>query len=59
MHKIMTAVGYILALVGLAFLVKHLTHISREENCPVCNLRKKIENKNRKGSRYGSNPVHY
>lgn len=55
----MTAVGYILALVGLAFLVKHLTHISREENCPVCNLRKKIENKNRKGSRYGSNPVHY
>lgn len=52
----MAAVGYIFALVGIAWIVKYIAH---EGNCPMCNLRKKMQDKKRKGSRYGSNPVRY
>ncbi|MGB9927751.1 MAG: hypothetical protein ACPK85_05035 [Methanosarcina sp.] len=56
MSKFMEAVGYLFALVGVAWIIKRLTH---EGNCPVCNLRKKVKDRNRKGSRYGSNPIRY
>ena len=60
----MEIVVYILALVGLACIVKHLAN---QENCILCGWHKtdveegktKMEEEKETGSRYGSNPVQY
>jgi len=53
----MEIVGYILALIGLACIVKHLAH---KESCIFCGWHKTKENdEKRTGSRYGSNPIRY
>ncbi len=57
MHKFMEFLGYILALIGLACIVKHLMH---HEGCVLCGWNKtKEEDEKRTGSRYGSNPKRY
>ena len=71
MHKFMEFVGYALALIGLATVVKHLAH-HNQEGCMLCGLREKVEEKKSKmaqktgkqeeqktGTRYGSNPIRY
>jgi hypothetical protein len=57
MQKFMEFLGYILALIGLACIVKHLMH---HEGCVLCGWNKtKEEDEKRTGSRYGSNPKQY
>jgi hypothetical protein len=71
MHKFMEFVGYALALIGLATVVKHLAH-HNQEGCMLCGLSDKVKEKKsqmtqktgeqeerRTGSRYGSNPINY
>jgi hypothetical protein len=71
-HKLMEIVVYILALIGLACVVKHMSH---QEGCWFCGWQKakeevhqaaekashktKVEDEQRHGTRYGSNPVQY
>jgi len=74
MHKLIKIVGYILAIIGFAHVVKSIMHC--KERCCLCGWHKikveeekpagetasykiKIEDEERKGSRYGSNPVRY
>jgi hypothetical protein len=58
MHKFMEIVGYILAIIGLACVVKHIMH--GKEGCVLCGWQKtKVEDEKKTGSRYGSNPIHY
>jgi hypothetical protein len=66
--ELMEIIIYILALIGLACVVKHLHFKScTEEGCCLCNwLKPKMEEAKTKmeegqstGSRYGSNPVKY
>lgn len=74
MHKLMKVVGYTLATIGFACVVKHIMHY--KEGCCLCGWHKikvedekpagstesretKVEEEKRKGSRYGSNPIHY
>lgn len=54
----MKIVGYILAIIGFAYIVKHIMH------CKECRRLRgwhkiKVEDEKRQGSRYGSNPVRY
>lgn len=57
MHKIMELVGYILAIIGIACIVKHIAH---QESCIFCGWHKtKVTEEKSTGSRYGSNPIHY
>lgn len=58
MHKLMKIVGYILAIIGFAYIVKHIMH------CKECRRLRgwhkiKVEDEKRQGSRYGSNPIRY
>jgi hypothetical protein len=66
----MKMVGYVLAMIGLACVVKHIMH--SKEPCVLCGWQKateekttdeteshKAEEEKTHGSRYGSNPVHY
>ncbi|MFZ2497492.1 MAG: hypothetical protein ACP5N0_03385 [Methanosarcina sp.] len=74
MHKFMEIVGYILAIIGLACVVKHIMHY--KEGCCLCGWHKikiedekptgttvshkiKVEDEKQQGSRYGSNPINY
>ena len=69
MHKFMEIVGYILAMIGFACVVRHLAH--QEEGCVMCSLTEKIKSEKEKmrkpqgqkqrttGTRYGSNPIQY
>jgi hypothetical protein len=53
----MKIIGYGLAFIGIAHIVKHLTH---KEGCVLCGwLKKEEKEEKRTGSRYGSNPVKY
>lgn len=61
--EFMEIVVYILAVIGLACVVKYLMD---QEGCPVCGWHKteeegktKMEEGQSTGSRYGSNPVKY
>jgi hypothetical protein len=73
-HKFMEIVGYILAIIGLACVVKHIMHY--KEGCCLCGWHKikvedekptgttvshkiKVEDEKQQGSRYGSNPINY
>jgi hypothetical protein len=54
----MKIVGCILAVIGLACVVKHIMY--GKEGCCLCGWHKtKEEDEKRTGSRYGSNPVRY
>lgn len=66
----MKMVGYVLAMIGLACVVKHMMH--SKEACVLCGWQKagegkstgetashKMEEEKTHGSRYGSSPVHY
>jgi hypothetical protein len=58
MGKFMEILVSILAIIGLACVVKHFMHC--EEGCCLCSLFKKGREKDKQtGSRYGSNPVEY
>ena len=74
MNKFMKIVGYILAIIGFACVVKHIRH--RKEGCCLCGWHKtkvedekqtgatvshkiKVEDEKVQGSRYGSTPIHY
>lgn len=74
MHKFIKIVGYILAIIGLAHVVKHIMHC-KECRC-LCGWHKikvedekpagstvshkiKVEDEKRQGSRYGSDPIRY
>jgi hypothetical protein len=74
MHEFMKIVGYILAMIGLACVVKHIMH--SKESCVLCGWQKtaeevkkhagetvshkiNVEDEKTHGSRYGSNPIHY
>ncbi|MGE5465531.1 MAG: hypothetical protein ACM3QR_00480 [Syntrophothermus sp.] len=69
----MEIVVYILALIGLACVVKHMMH--EEEGCWLCGWKKtkedaqqaaekaahkiKVDDDKNQGTRYGSNPIRY
>jgi hypothetical protein len=69
----MKVVGYALATIGFACVVKHVMHYKK--GCCLCDWHKikvdeqqtgstvsqetKVEEEKKKGSRYGSNPIHY
>jgi hypothetical protein len=70
----MKIAGCILAIIGLAHVVKHIMHC--KESCCFCGWHKikvedeepsgeteshkiKVEDEERKGTRYGSNPIRY
>jgi hypothetical protein len=72
-HKFMKIVGWILAIIGLACVVKHITH---HEGCVLCGWKKtkvegekttgetashkiKVEDEKPTGTRYGSAPIRY
>ncbi len=70
----MKIVGFILAIIGLAYVVKHIMHCEKcrclrgwhkikvEDEKPAgetVSHKIKVEEEERKGSRYGSNPVRY
>jgi hypothetical protein len=74
MQKLMKIVGYALATVGVACVVKHIMH--SKEGCVLCGWHKikvedekptgeteshkmKAEDEVRRGTRYGSNPIRY
>lgn len=74
MTAIIKIVGFILAIIGFAHIVKHIMH--GKESCRWCGWYKikvedekpagetasykiKVEDEERKGSRYGSTPVRY
>ena len=62
MEKLMDLLVSILAIIGLACVVKHFMHC--EEGCCLCslfNMKKdeKSAGEKQEGSRYGSNPVKY
>ena len=58
MDKFMEILVSILAIIGLACVVKHFMH--GEEGCCLCSLFKKGREKDKQtGSRYGSNSVKY
>jgi hypothetical protein len=62
MGNIMKILVSILAIIGLACVVKHFMHC--EEGCCLCslfNMKKdeKSASEKQEGSRYGSNPVKY
>ncbi len=49
MHKGMKIVGYILAIIGLACIIKHIMHY--KENCCLCGWHKiKVEDKKSTGA---------
>jgi hypothetical protein len=73
-HKLTKVVGYALATIGFACVVKHIMHYKK--GCCLCGWHKikvedekpagsteshemKAEEEKRKGSRYGSNPIRY
>ena len=58
MHELMKIVGWILAIIGLACIVKHITH---KEGCVLCGWQKtkEKEEEKRTGTRYGSKPIRY
>ncbi len=56
----MEIVVYILAVIGLACVVKHIRIMHCKEGCCLCDwLKTKVEEEKKTGSRYGSNPVKY
>lgn len=57
MEKLMEILVAILAIIGLACIVKHIMHT--EEDCVLCSWSERKEEENRTGTRYGSNPVRY
>jgi hypothetical protein len=58
MEKFMEILVCILAIIGLACVVKHIMHC--EEECCLCSFQKtEGEEEKQKGSRYGSNPIRY
>jgi hypothetical protein len=74
MHKLTKVVGYTLATIGFACVVKHIMHYKK--GCCLCGWHKikvedeqqtdstvshetKVEEEKKKGTRYGSNPIHY
>jgi hypothetical protein len=57
MGNIMEILVSILALIGLACIVKHFMHC--EEGCCLCSLFKMKKDEKTAGSRYGSDPVKY
>ena len=58
MEKLMDVLVSILAIIGLACVVKHIMHC--KEGCCLRSLFKTEEKKEKQtGSRYGSNPVEY
>jgi hypothetical protein len=60
MDKLMEIVIYILAIIGLACVVKHIRIMTCKEGCYLCDwLKTEEEGEKRTGSRYGSNPVQY
>ena len=74
MPKLMKIVGYTLAIIGSAYVVKHIMNceqcrswcgwhkIKVEEEKPAGSTEShkiKVEEEERKGSRYGSDPVRY
>ena len=60
MDKLMEIVVYILAVIGLACVVKHIRIMHCKEGCCLCDwLKTKVEEEKKTGSRYGSNPVKY
>ena len=67
MNKLTELLVYILAIIGLACILKHIRLVPCEESCGLCSwYEKKKEEKEegqkeekRTGSRYGSNPVEY
>jgi len=74
MQKLMKIVGYALAIIGAAYVVKHITHCEKcrsmcgwhkikvEDEKPAGSTEShkiKVEEEEQKGSRYGSNPIRY
>ncbi|WP_410509517.1 hypothetical protein RSJ42_04665 [Methanosarcina hadiensis] len=74
MQKLMKIVGYALAIVGSAYVVKHIMHCEKcrswcgwhkikieeeEQKSSTGSHKIKVEEEERKGSRYGSNPIRY
>ena len=68
MNKLTEFLVYILAIIGLACIIKHIRIVPCEEGCGLCSwYEKKKEEKGeeeqneekRTGSRYGSNPIEY
>lgn len=74
MKKLMEIVVYVLAAIGLAFVVKHLRLTNCKKGCYLCSslgtkaeeiktkvqkFKAKQKGEKRTGSRYGSNPVKY
>jgi len=73
-HKLIKIVGYILAIIGFAHVVKHIMHC-KEWRCLCCwhkikvedekptgatvSHKIKVEDEKPHGSRYGSNPIRY
>ena len=57
MGNIMEILVSILALIGLACIVKHFMHC--KEGCCLCSLLKMKKDEKTAGSRYGSDPVKY
>jgi hypothetical protein len=74
LHKFMKIVVCILAIIGLASVIKHIMHC--KEKCCLCGWYKikvgeekpsgetasqktKEEDEKQQGSRYGSSPIHY
>ena len=55
MGKFMEILVSILALIGLACIVKHFMHC--EEGCCLCSLFIMKKDEKKAGSRYGSDPV--
>jgi hypothetical protein len=70
-NKFTKIVGYTVAAIGFAYVVKHIKHsiermrgwhkIKVEDEKPTENVEQKIkeEDERRTGSRYGSNPIRY
>ncbi len=74
MHKLTKVVGYALATIGFACVVKHIIHCKKggclcgwheikvedeKTTGPTVSHEVKVEEEKRKGSRYGSNPIRY
>ena len=58
MHKFMDFLVSILAIIGLACVVKQIMH--HEKGCVLCRLFKKEGDEEKQtGSRYGSKPIRY
>lgn len=74
MQKLTKIVGYSLAIIGAAYVVKHITNCEKcrsmrgwhkikvEDEKPADSTEShkiKVEEEEQKGSRYGSNPIRY